>query len=116
MFDADLGTFGVLNTIGGTGTSSMQGTVQTGTIVPGGVVAGVLFAGALSTNLAVSITTFLDGEQQESGPAVTTVSRDSESFFGLRTTLAFNSLRVTFTLVDDASSLDIHELCVIDPA
>lgn len=114
IFDGDLASFGVLNTVGGTGTSSMEGTVQPGTIVPGGVVAGVLFAGSLSTNLAVTVTTFLDGEEQDSGPATTTISRDSMNFFGIQTTNNFNSLMVTFTLVSDASSLDIHELCVTE--
>lgn len=112
IFDGDVGSFGALNTIGGTGNSSMQGTTQSGVVVPQGAIAGVLIKGTLTSNINVTVTTYLAGVPQDTGPAVTTISSDEFEFLGIRTNQQFDSIKVAFNLTNDSSSLPIYELCI----
>ena len=111
IFDGDLGSFGTLETVGGAGSSTIQGTAQAGVVAPAGDRAGVLLQGAIESNTTMTVTTFLDGVVADSGPPLFSHQRGSYVFYGLHTTQPFDSIRVTFNLAN-SPLLDIHELCV----
>lgn len=111
VFDGDVSSFATLTTTGGTGSSSVRGTTQSG-VVSSASVAGLLFEGELSINTNLVITTYLSGAQQDAGPATNTTSRDGLHFFGINTSANFDSIEATLNLVGDPPALKLFELCV----
>lgn len=110
-FDGDLGTVAEVEALAPAGPVSIRGTLGTG-LEPGGEAAGILFSNSLlnaNNNMQVTITTYLDGVPQETGPAVHTVSGEM-TFFGINTLLDFDSIEASFPVGE--SGMQFHELCV----
>lgn len=110
-FDGSLSSYTALKTTAGTGTSSIQGTLGSGS-EPAGETAGIYYVGTINSSLQITITTYLKGVQQDTGIATNSVSNDNKQFYGLPTTKAFDSIKATLALNNDAPELDIYELCV----
>ncbi|HZP13442.1 MAG TPA: hypothetical protein VFB36_13565 [Nevskiaceae bacterium] len=115
VFDGDLNSSGSVSGLG-LGNSSIQGTAQSGVVVAQGLVAGILIDRDAQSfdNLHLTITTFLDGVQADTGLAVSTSSRDGFGFFGIMTTQPYDAIRATFTTGQNAGSVTLYELCVAD--
>ena len=123
-FDGDLSSFGSLTTSSGT----LRGTAQTGTMQTGGPYAGLAISTPAAGTLSVSITTFLNGTQQDTGavgsqsfgssnvqncnPGQDCRVRNDLSYFGLRTTKNFDAIEAVLSYSGSASPLQIRELCI----
>ena len=113
-FDGSLDSFTTLETPGGTGISTIRGTMQPGTVQASGSYPGVYFRGSISSNLKVTVTTYLEGAVQESGPALSTVNSNSDIFYGRQVSSSFDAIEIEFNLSGDDSSIEIFELCLGD--
>lgn len=111
VFDGDLDSAAVLTPLAVGSTATVYGALGAGS-EPGGQTAGILFEGETVSNLAVTVTTYLDDVVQESGPPVTTSNINGLQFFGINTLLEFDAIEVTFDAAP--AELLLYELCVRD--
>lgn len=122
-FDGDLGTFATFKVLG-VGNISIRGTAQTGTVSPGSGLAGVVVTSpGTNDTINVTITTYLNGVQQQSGAAGlqtigvsqicagTCLSRGDQTFFGIPTSAPFDSIAATMTALSVSGVVEVRELC-----
>lgn len=119
-FDGHFGTFASIDA-GGQGTF-----LGTSTLQPAGSLAGVYFVLPNPAGISVTITTFLNGIQQEAGaPATRQTPSDNcsgvsmecsftdggGSFVGIGTTKAYNAIQAVISN-SSAGTVEVNELCV----
>lgn len=115
------GRFGTAAAMGPAGQGSFLGTTET---QPAGSIAGVYFILTNPAGVSVTITTFLNGTEQESGgPATRQGVSDAcsnmtcqfndgaGSFVGMDTTKSYDAIEVTISN-SSSGTLQVNEICV----